>query len=68
MRSCHEEYVLIDVTQISVDRFSRLSERKWELQTYSEGEVLELNSVDWQGATELLYEDVSFEPNLPLQR
>ncbi len=61
-----QEYVLVDATQMSVDRFSRLSERKWELQTYSGGEGLELNSVDWQGAIELLYEDVTFEVPPPV--
>ena len=54
-----QEYVLVDATQMGVDRFLRLSERKWELQTYSQGEILELSSIGWQGAIELLYEDVS---------
>ncbi|MEB3335897.1 MAG: Uma2 family endonuclease [Leptolyngbyaceae bacterium] len=58
-----QEYVLVDATQMSVDRFSRLSDRKWELQTYSEGEVLEFTSIHWQGAIDLLYEDVVFEPS-----
>jgi Uma2 family endonuclease len=57
-----QEYVLVDATQMSVDRFSRLSERRWELQTYGEGEVLELSSITWKGAIKLLYEDVPFEP------
>lgn len=62
-----QEYVLVDATQMSVDRFCRLSSRKWELQSYSEGEVLELTSIDWEGAIELLYEDVIFEPREPEQ-
>lgn len=60
-----QEYVLIDATQMSVDRFSRLSDRKWELQSYGEGEILELASINWQGEVELLYEDVTFEPREP---
>lgn len=55
-----QEYVLVDATQMSVDRFCRISSSKWELQSYSEGEVLELTSVNWEGAIELLYEDVLF--------
>ena len=47
---------------MSVDRFCRLSDRKWELQSYSQGEILELTSIHWQGEIELLYEDVTFEP------
>ena len=65
--SALQEYVLVDATQMSVDRFSRLSDRKWELQSYSKGEVLELTSINWQGAINLLYEDVSLEPREPEQ-
>ncbi|BAU43816.1 Uma2 family endonuclease [Leptolyngbya sp. O-77] len=56
-----QEYVLIDATQISVDRFRRLSETQWELQSFAAEDTLELTSIDWQGAIALLYEDVSFE-------
>ncbi|QKD81187.1 Uma2 family endonuclease [Thermoleptolyngbya sichuanensis A183] len=58
-----QEYVLIDATQISVDRFRCLSETHWELQSFAAEETLELTSIDWQGAIALLYEDVIFEPN-----
>ena len=57
-----QEYVLIDAEQIGVDRYRRLSSRRWELQTYLAGETLDLTSVDWQDAIELLYEDVQFAP------
>lgn len=56
-----QEYVLIDANQVSVDRFRRLSETHWELQSFAAEETLELTSIDWQGAIALLYEDVSFE-------
>lgn len=56
-----QEYVLLDAEKISVDRYRRLSSRKWELQTYVAEETIELTSVDWQGAIELLYEDISFD-------
>jgi Uma2 family endonuclease len=54
-----QEYVLVEVEKIGVDRFSRLSSRKWELQTYTAAEEeLELSSVGWQGTVDLLYEDI----------
>jgi Uma2 family endonuclease len=56
-----QEYMLIDISKVSVDCYRRLSARKWELQTYIAEEIIELASVGWQGAIELLYEDVSFE-------
>lgn len=55
-----QEYVLIDAEHMSVDRYRRLSSRRWELQTYVAGESLDLPSVDWQAPIELLYEDVQF--------
>ncbi|MFQ3618900.1 MAG: Uma2 family endonuclease [Cyanobacteriota bacterium] len=56
-----QEYVLIDATQISVDRFRRLSDKHWELQSFAAEDTLELTSIGWQGAIALLYEDVTFE-------
>ncbi|GAB4155061.1 MAG: Uma2 family endonuclease [Cyanobacteria bacterium J069] len=60
-----QEYVLIDANQVSVDRFRRLSETHWELQSFAAEETLELTSINWQGAIALLYEDVVFEPTQP---
>jgi Uma2 family endonuclease len=60
-----QEYVLIDATQISVDRFRRLSDTQWELQSFATEDTLELTSIGWQGAIALLYEDVIFE-SIPL--
>lgn len=56
-----QEYVLVDATQISVDRFRRLSETQWELQSFTAEDTLELTSIGWHGALALLYEDVVFE-------
>jgi Uma2 family endonuclease len=55
-----QEYVLISADKISVDRYRRISSRRWDLQTYIETETLSLASVDWQAPLELLYEDVRF--------
>jgi len=53
-----QEYVLIDAEQMSVDRYRRLANRHWDLQTYIAGESLDLASVSWQESLDLLYEDV----------
>lgn len=55
------EYVLISAEQLTVEVF-RLNDRGiWELYTYTEGEEIYLNSVDFRCAIELLYEDVVLE-------
>lgn len=52
------EYVLVSSEQISVDLF-RLNERgKWELTPYTAGDTIQLTSVDFEFAIDLLYEDV----------
>jgi Uma2 family endonuclease len=56
-----QEYVLIDANQVSVDRFRRLSETQWALQSFTSEDTLELTSIGWEGAIALLYEDVIFE-------
>lgn len=56
------EYVLISCDQKFIECF-RLNENGiWELYTYTEGEELELKSVNFRGSIELIYEDVLF-PN-----
>lgn len=56
-----QEYLLIDTGQMSVDRYRRLSPRRWELQTVMAEEALDLQSVGWEAPLALLYEDVPFE-------
>ena len=46
---------------MGVDRFSRTADSRWELYNYGEGNVVEFPSIQWQGAIDLLYEDISFE-------
>lgn len=53
-----QDYVLIDREQMRVDRYHRLSDRHWDLQTDIAGETLELVSVDWPVPLERLDEDV----------
>ncbi|MCT7992742.1 Uma2 family endonuclease [Laspinema olomoucense] len=62
-----EEYVLIDATQIRIDRYTKNAARKWELTTFPENEEdlaacqLELTSLDFRCALELIYEDVELK-------
>lgn len=52
------EYVLLSSEQVSVDIF-RLNERgKWELTPYTLDDTIQLTSVDFEFAIDLLYEDV----------
>ncbi len=56
-----KEYVLISSEQKVIECF-RLNEKGvWELYTYSEGDELELISVDFRCPIELVYEDVILE-------
>ncbi|MBW4485814.1 MAG: Uma2 family endonuclease [Tildeniella torsiva UHER 1998/13D] len=58
--SALQEYVLVSADSISVDRYRRISSRRWDLQTYIAAETLDLTSVGWQAPIEALYEDVRF--------
>jgi Uma2 family endonuclease len=66
-----EEYVLIDATQIRIDRYPKNAAGKWELTSYPEngedlaGCQLELSSLNFRCALGLIYEDValSSDPN-----
>ncbi len=55
-----QEYVLVNSEKISVECYRRGEGRMWLYTPYTTGDVLTLESIDWQGAIELLYEDVQF--------
>jgi Uma2 family endonuclease len=56
-----KEYVLISSEQKVIECF-RLNEKGvWELYTYSEGDEVELKSIDFRCPIELVYEDVILE-------
>ncbi|AFZ18917.1 Uma2 family endonuclease [Allocoleopsis franciscana] len=56
-----KEYVLISAEQKVIECF-RLNEKGvWELYTYSEGDEVELKSIDFRCPIELVYEDVMLE-------
>lgn len=57
-----QEYVLINSKRQRVECFRRNQEGLWVLQTYTaEQKIFRLNSVDFEGTIEELYEDVIFE-------
>lgn len=53
-----QEYVLISADAIQVDCYRRNAEGVWEVFTYKKRDELELTSVNWRVAIDLLYEDV----------
>ncbi|MBD2427499.1 Uma2 family endonuclease [Phormidium sp. FACHB-1136] len=57
-----QDYVLIDAEKISIDRYRRIADRHWDVQTYLAGESLDLPSIDWEIPLERIYEDVPLSP------
>lgn len=55
-----QEYVLLEVEKVGVERFRRTSSNRWEYQTYTTGEEVEFESINFRCAMELLYESVRF--------
>jgi Uma2 family endonuclease len=55
-----QEYVLISQTRQRVEVFRRNAEGLWVLHPFSQGDLVSLTSVGWQGVMTDLYEDVTF--------
>ncbi len=55
-----QEYVLVDSEKVSVECYRRSEGRMWLYTPYTPGDILTLESIAWEGAIELLYEDVQF--------
>ncbi|MBL1208663.1 Uma2 family endonuclease [Geminocystis sp. GBBB08] len=53
-----KEYVLISQTKKRVDLFTKQDNNLWQLTSFSEGENLVLNSINFTGAVSSLYEDI----------
>jgi len=61
-----QEYVLINVRRARVECFRRDREGLWVLQSYTaESEAVELQSINFEGTIQALYEDVEFEAIAP---
>jgi Uma2 family endonuclease len=57
-----QEYVLVDSDEIVVEVYRRGRDKMWLYSEYEAGEVIALESIEFECAIELLYEGVSFEP------
>jgi Uma2 family endonuclease len=55
-----KEYVLVDSEQISVECYRRGEGRMWLYTPHTVGDRLVLESIEWEGAIEDLYEGVQF--------
>ncbi len=56
-----KEYVLINTEQKMIECYQLNDQGVWELYTYSEGDEVELKSVNFRCSIELIYEDVILE-------
>ena len=57
-----QEYLLIDAERMTVECFRRGDREQWTLTAYNQGEEIDLTSIDFHCAVELLYEDVQCCP------
>lgn len=57
-----QEYILVDSEEIAVEVYQRGEGKMWHYYEYEAGEMLSLESIEFECAIELLYEGVSFEP------
>ena len=58
-----QEYVLISADKIGVECYRRRDGGFWLYQSYSEGDEIALESIEFKGAIALLYDDVEFAPS-----
>jgi Uma2 family endonuclease len=59
-----QEYVLVSTTDICLDMYRRNKQGKWEVETYLEGDLVELQSINFMAAIEQIYEDIVFPLNV----
>lgn len=59
------EYVLISQNQPRIDVLRR-GDTSWHFYTYTTGETLRLNSIEFEGAIESIYEDITFPTEIPI--
>lgn len=57
-----QEYVLIDSEQVSVERYQRSEGRLWLYYPFTVGDTIQLDSIQFSCAIELLYEGIDFNP------
>lgn len=57
-----QEYVLVDSEEITVEVYRRGEGKMWLYYPYEAGETIDLESIEFECAIDLLYEGVSFQP------
>jgi Uma2 family endonuclease len=62
-----QEYVLVDSEEIAVEVYRRGEGKMWLYYEYEPGDTIALESIEFECAIELLYEEVSFEQELEAQ-
>jgi Uma2 family endonuclease len=56
-----QEYVLIDSESMSVEVYQRGEGKMWHYYEYTNGDVIALQSIEFEFSIELLYEGISFD-------
>jgi Uma2 family endonuclease len=57
-----QEYVLVGSEEINVEVYHRGEGKMWNYYAYSEGEEIEIPSIEFKGAIALIYENITFDP------
>ena len=63
-----QEYILIDSEKIHVERYCRGEGKMWLYYSYTAGEIVTLSSIDFELPIELLYEGVTFETEMEMDK
>jgi Uma2 family endonuclease len=57
-----QEYVLVSTTEMCLEVYQPTERGKWELTTYTDGDLVEFNSVNLSVSIDQIYEDIIFAP------
>jgi len=59
-----QDYILVNADKIEIDLYERLDGDKWKINTYVEGDLIELKSINLTFSIEQLYEGITFSDDL----
>ncbi len=57
-----QEYVLVSTTEMCLEVYQPTERGRWELTTYTDGELVEFKSVNLSVSIDQIYEDIIFAP------
>lgn len=60
-----QEYILIESEEIGVEVYRRGDGKMWNYLAYTEGEEIEIPSIEFRGSIDLIYEGVTFDRENP---